>query len=125
MGVFKKRTIGISTQSTVPASSETRYDDNDEESIGENQIASCGQEAHPKRRIGITWEDENVEEEEAGATVSRFRSSDSTRDESSKRIRLSADILKPLHRRLKIHSISEDKTIIAIIEDWIRMHCPE
>lgn len=40
------------------------------------------------------------------------------------RSRLSCEMLRSHHRRLKIHSAMTGKSILAIIEGWIDQHCP-
>ena len=40
-------------------------------------------------------------------------------------VRLTTDIRKDLHTRLRIHSIRTDMSFIQIIEGWIEDNCPE
>lgn len=43
---------------------------------------------------------------------------------SSERSRLSCEMSRTHHRRLKIHAAMNGKSILAIIEGWIDQHCP-
>jgi len=41
------------------------------------------------------------------------------------KVRMSTDISKDLHTRLRIHAIRTDQSIIQIIEAWIEANCTE
>lgn len=43
---------------------------------------------------------------------------------STERSRLSCEISRTHHRRLKIHAAFNDESIVSIIEGWIDEHCP-
>lgn len=43
---------------------------------------------------------------------------------ASERAKLSCEMSRSHHRRLKIHSAMTGKSILAIIEGWIDQHCP-
>ncbi len=63
-------------------------------------------------------------EEVTDTSCSKHGNNKITHDMPDQRVRLSADIAKHLHKRLKMLSINTDRTILVILEDWISKYAP-
>jgi len=92
-----------------------------------SESALAYQQYLPKRRLGagcaIAVSETLTKDVQAPATPTPALTLSSQPVE--KRVRLTTDIRKPLHDRLRHYRIRVDKTNMQIIEEWIERYCPE
>ena len=108
MGVIKKPFLKKSNRQVTEAEDETKPELIDEVAEDAESSSTFEGAQEPRRHIGIG-----------------LHTKSAIHVPSEKRIRLSADIQKPLHKRLKRFAIEADKSILAILEDWIQDYTPE
>ena len=124
MGVLKKPFISKNKPDVLSESSEESYDDIDNvffvDDPGDEEIL----QDPPKRAYGRRVERE-PNEDEPETTTAKTKPAVPSQKAADKKVRLSADISKALHRRLKLFSINTDQTILTIIESWIMKYCPK
>lgn len=123
MGVIKNTFLKKHSQVTEPPASNSQLNDLDL-TFEDNLNDESGMHDPPKRRIGRKIEVEPNEGEDE-TVISSISESVTSSVSPVKRIRLSADITKSLHRRLKLYSITSERSILAILESWIQQYTPE
>ena len=68
---------------------------------------------------------ETEEEEPVKSPLQPIGTLKAVRQRTHPKVRMSTDISKDLHTRLRIHAIRTSQSIIQIIEAWIETYCPE
>lgn len=124
MGVLKRPLISKNMEEVPPNIMIREFKNADDIAFDDN----CGEEEalqEPrKRRFGRSVECE-TEEDEPETTPAKAAPAAPTNKAADKKVRLSADITKSLHRQLKLYSLNSDQTILTIIESWIMKYCPK
>lgn len=123
-GFLKKNRRKVEPVATDPEpeySDDVSFEDDFENDLNDES----GMSDPPKRRKGNSVAIELDDEDNRRVDTSSSSDPEPSKAASVQRVRLSADIAKPLHRRLKLHSITTDRSILAILESWIQQHTPE